>query len=90
MLAAGQNALEPRPAVIQPLSPVSYAETMPLQPAWAEGVANDQAGDWINVEVSAVEYIDRPLMWILRQFDRVLVWLEQGWKWVWQWLRSHL
>lgn len=48
----------------------------------------DGATDWIDVQVAAVEYVDHPLVTILRWIDRGLLWLEQIWQRGWQWLRS--
>lgn len=49
--------------------------------AVATGSADE---DWLNVEVSATEYLESSLQRLLRWLDQLLVWLEKGW----QWLRS--
>jgi hypothetical protein len=42
----------------------------------------------IEVDVTGVNYIDHPLVWVLRWIDRGLSWLEARLYRLWQWLRS--
>ncbi|MEO1094584.1 MAG: hypothetical protein AAFX01_06750 [Cyanobacteria bacterium J06638_28] len=45
--------------------------------------AESWAEDWINVEVSATEYLEDPFRRLLRWLDQLLVWLEKRWQWLW-------
>lgn len=50
-----------------------------------------ETGDFgtIEVDVTGVNYIDHPLVRVLRWLDRGLSWLEVRLHRLWQWLRSH-
>lgn len=62
------------------------SQTATTTPTWE--ATWDGATDWVDVQVAAVEYVDHPLVAILRWIDRGLLWLEQIWQRGWQWLRS--
>ncbi|TVP67844.1 MAG: hypothetical protein EA342_07550 [Leptolyngbya sp. LCM1.Bin17] len=45
-------------------------------------------GAVIEAQVTGVNYVDHPLVWVLRWLDRGLCWLETRLRQVWQWLRQ--
>ncbi|NMF85214.1 hypothetical protein [Nodosilinea sp. P-1105] len=42
----------------------------------------------IEAQVTGVNYVDHPLVWVLRWLDRGLCWLETRLRQVWQWLQD--
>ncbi|MBD2259773.1 hypothetical protein [Pseudanabaena sp. FACHB-2040] len=44
---------------------------------------------WIEAKAVVVDYVDHPLVYLLRWIDKGLLWLESSAGQVWSWLRSH-
>lgn len=112
-VAAGGASAQPSPQAINPAevmttpitlhheatsSAVSASEQKQPKVAFADFDAEGWAEDWINVEVLATEYLDRPLTQLLRGLDQLLTWLEEGCQGLWQywlvpllvWIRQEL
>ena len=45
---------------------------------------------WIETKAVVVDYVDHPLVSVLRWLDRALLWLEESAQRLWAWVRSHL
>ncbi|MBD0336757.1 MAG: hypothetical protein ICV62_14810 [Cyanobacteria bacterium Co-bin13] len=51
--------------------------------------ASETSSIWIEAKAVVVDYVDHPLVFLLRWIDKALLWLEQSaWR-VWGWVRSH-
>lgn len=57
---------------------------------WLGPIGESGATPWIEAKVTAVTYIDHPLVTVLRWIDKALLWLETVVMAAWQWLRSHI
>jgi hypothetical protein len=66
-----------------PSSAVDLSNVTVRKAVFATVNAESDGEDWINVEVLAVEYLERPLRQLLRWLDRGLVWLERALQWLW-------
>jgi hypothetical protein len=57
---------------------------------WLGPIGESGTTPWIEAKVTAVTYIDHPLVTVLRWIDKALLWLETVVTAAWQWLRSHI